>query len=337
MKLDEFAFVNQQLAGMLRCGVPLEGALRQTCHAMQAGQLRTELRLLEEDLARGIPLRQALGARKLPPFYAAMFEVGAASNNLPAMLTLLADYYQQANLIWIRLKGLMVYPVIVLGTSLALSAALAVLYGNVVREWGPGLPEMMGNHTLPDPARLVVNAWLPVALLAAAFSAAVAVLTFPALRNGLRWRLPAFKEARLSQLAAALALMLQNGCSLDQALQLLRQIEAGSPAESEIALWQVRLAEGNKTFPDLARGGVFIPPLFIWLVAVSGEDWVNGFKHAAEIYAARATHRIEMFLYAVLPVSILGLGILILGQITPIARILLVFMNSLGDVDSFGE
>ena len=29
MKLDEFAFVNQQLAGMLRSGLPLEGALRE--------------------------------------------------------------------------------------------------------------------------------------------------------------------------------------------------------------------------------------------------------------------------------------------------------------------
>ena len=34
MKLDEFAFVNQQLAGMLKSGVPLEGALRQLCETI---------------------------------------------------------------------------------------------------------------------------------------------------------------------------------------------------------------------------------------------------------------------------------------------------------------
>jgi type II secretory pathway component PulF len=28
MKLDEFAFLNQQLAGMLKAGIPLETALR---------------------------------------------------------------------------------------------------------------------------------------------------------------------------------------------------------------------------------------------------------------------------------------------------------------------
>ena len=34
MNLDEFAFVNQQLAAMLRDGIPLEGALRQLCEGV---------------------------------------------------------------------------------------------------------------------------------------------------------------------------------------------------------------------------------------------------------------------------------------------------------------
>ena len=57
MKLDEFAFVNQQLAGMLKSGVPLEGALRQLCETMRRGELRDELQAIEADLAQGTPLR----------------------------------------------------------------------------------------------------------------------------------------------------------------------------------------------------------------------------------------------------------------------------------------
>jgi type II secretory pathway component PulF len=56
MKLDEFAFVNRQLADMLRSGIPLEGGLRQLCATMQQGILREELQRLEGDLAKGIPL-----------------------------------------------------------------------------------------------------------------------------------------------------------------------------------------------------------------------------------------------------------------------------------------
>ncbi len=110
MKLDEFAFFNQQLAAMLRDGIPLESALGQLCSSMSRGDLRDELEKLRTDLANGVPIKQALASRKLPPFYVQMIQVGVKSNNLPGVLTLVADYYQRANLIGMRLKGLMIYP-----------------------------------------------------------------------------------------------------------------------------------------------------------------------------------------------------------------------------------
>src|SRR5437763_2203844 len=91
MNYDEFAFFNQQLAVMLRDGIPLEGALKQLCAGMRAGPLRAELQQLEADLARGIPLKQAVEQRTLPPFYVQMVEIGVRSNDLPGVLTLLAD------------------------------------------------------------------------------------------------------------------------------------------------------------------------------------------------------------------------------------------------------
>ncbi len=60
MNLDEFPFVNQQLAGMLKSGIPLEGALKQLCAAMRRGALRGELEKLEADLTQGVPLAEAL-------------------------------------------------------------------------------------------------------------------------------------------------------------------------------------------------------------------------------------------------------------------------------------
>ncbi len=66
MKNDEFAFFNQQLAAMLREGIPLEGALHHLCADMRHGTLRTELEKLGADLARGLPLAEAVRARQLP-------------------------------------------------------------------------------------------------------------------------------------------------------------------------------------------------------------------------------------------------------------------------------
>ena len=41
MNPTELAFVNQQLAAMLRCGIPLEGGLHQLCDTMTRGPLPT--------------------------------------------------------------------------------------------------------------------------------------------------------------------------------------------------------------------------------------------------------------------------------------------------------
>ncbi len=100
MRNDEFGFFNQQLAAMLREGIPLEGALKQLCLGLRVGPLRSELEQLEEDLRRGTPLKEALARRNLPAFYVRMVEIGTRSNDLPGMLTLLADYFHRANALW---------------------------------------------------------------------------------------------------------------------------------------------------------------------------------------------------------------------------------------------
>ena len=69
MNLDEFSFFNHQLAGMLRDGLPLEGAVRQLCRDLGAGRLRTEMTALEADLGSGTPIGEAIQKRQLPLFY----------------------------------------------------------------------------------------------------------------------------------------------------------------------------------------------------------------------------------------------------------------------------
>ena len=84
------------------------------CAGMKSSPLRSEMAELESDLSRGTPLKDAITRRSLPEFYTRMVALGARTNNLPGVLTLVADYYQRANTTWNRLKGLMVYPFLVL-------------------------------------------------------------------------------------------------------------------------------------------------------------------------------------------------------------------------------
>src|SRR3989441_5963262 len=332
MKWDEFAFLNQQLAGMLKTGIPLEGALRQLCETMRRGRLRTELELLQTDLARGAPLREAVAARKLPELYARMVQVGQQGNDLPGMLTLLADYYHRLNAIAARLKGLMVYPAIVLVTTIALFAFLTWLYATLIETF---MPEFLEGYGMPYGVRGSI--WLPVIWLCLLSASFVAALLIPRCRDWLRWRLPAFKEAGFSQFASSMKLMLQNGGQLRDALALMQQLERGTAAGAELERWQTRLAAGHGKFADLAAGGKIFPPLFVWLVAQAGEDLAEGFGRAAEIYYARAAHRVEMLLYAALPVAVLVLGALIFLQTYPLLSLLVGILDSLGGNGGLGS
>jgi type II secretory pathway component PulF len=338
MTHDELAFANHQLAGMLKGGIPLEGALRQLCAEMQRGSLRTELQALEADLVRGTPLGDALGARRLPDFYKAMLQVGARSNDMPGVLTLLADYYHRAHLSWTRLKGVLVYPFIVLATALGVSVVVAVIYQRLTLEVATDITQglLRGQSGIPNTSSLLLSLWAPVGAIAVLCTVGALLVAVPSWRRELRWRFPGFKEAGLSHLASALALMLEKGCTLEQALALLQQVEAGSPIAQELAQWKTRLAAGHKSFAELAGGGRLVPPLFVWLVAGSGEDWVGGFRQAAKVYFDRARHRVEVLLYAALPVSVLALGLMIVTQVLPMARMFAVMMRAVSNTgDAF--
>jgi type II secretory pathway component PulF len=146
------------------------------------------------------------------------------------------------------------------------------------------------------------------------------VLVRPKLRSWLRWQLPGFRDASLWQAASTMGLLINGGCSLEETLALMTQLEPDSVAAGDLARWQARLASGHGDFASMATPTSRFPPLFIWLVASARSDLTAGLKRAAEIYRARADYRTEILMQAVLPVSVLVLGILIFTQVYVLAQ-----------------
>lgn len=323
MKHDEFAFFNQQLAAMLRDGIPLEGALRRLCQEMRRGSLRNELQALEADLAKGTPMAEALQARQLPELYKRMILVGVESGDLPGALTMLADYFQRQHNIWTRLKGLMVYPLIVLFSAFLLSCFFAYVLDHFI--WN-NLESLVGDSRV---APVWVGIWMAPVFIGLALVVALVAIGVSPERRQLRWRLSAFKTASLARVASGIGLMLKNGVPLDGALQLVEELEKGTRAEADIARWRRRLASGHGKFSEMAEASEVFPPLFIWTVAQSGEDLAAGFHRAAELYQSRALYQIEMLLYSALPCSILALAAMIVSQIQPVFSALTSFIKAL--------
>jgi len=322
MNNDEFAFFNRQLAGMLQDGIPIEGAIKKLCEDMRAGPLRQELELLEQSLSRGVPIKEAISGRKLPEFYKTMLRVGVTANDLPGTLILVADYYERANAIWTRLKGLLVYPVIVIAVSLALTTFLCIAFNHFLSNI---------NDFSPVPGIFIVGLWIPPVLMALALVVGLYLIMSPSWRARLRWRIPAFREASLSQLAAAMALMLRKGTPLPEALATAEALESGTEAAAALSDWRHLIESGAGSFRGLPVLKPF-PPLFVWMLQKSPDQPAEAFQEAAELYSTRAGYRIELALYGALPVSMLLLGQMIFWQMAPMLRSFIFIMNSFGDM-----
>lgn len=323
MNYDEFAFFNQQLASMLREGIPLEGALKQLCAGLNDAGLRAELGALESDLSGGTSLKDALARRRLPELYARMVDIGARSNDLPGVLILLADHYQRASTLWSRLKGLTLYPFIVVGVALVLTLALSKVFER--------FQEVSTSQFLyARPLHLIISPWMPPLALAILLALGLCGVFIPSWRAWLRWKLPGFREASLAQLASAMALMLKKGTPLPDALALAEAMESNSPAGRALGYWRYLVVNGlgkPAQWPESIRP---LPPMFLWLVGKGGENLPAGFEKASQIYQARASYKIEMALYGALPVSILLLGQMVFWQVVPVFQSLIWMMNALG-------
>jgi type II secretory pathway component PulF len=188
------------------------------------------------------------------------------------------------------------------------------------------LQSLVGRHTIPA---VSAGLWMSPVFIALTLVVVLAGIVFSPARRMLRWRLPAFREVSLAQVASAMWLMLKNGVPLDDALALVQQLEKGTIAEEEIARWRQQLASGRGKFSEMATASKTFPPLFIWTIAQSGEDLVSGFRHAAEMFHSRAMYRSELLLYSALPCCILALAAMIMAQIQPVFAALITFLNAL--------
>jgi type IV pilus assembly protein PilC len=317
MKYDEFAFFNQQLAAMLRDGIPLEGALRRLCQEMRAGSLRTELEALELDLAKGTPMADALEARQLPELYKRMILVGVKSGDLPGALTMLADYFQRQNNVWTRLKSMMTYPLIVMFVAFLISTVIAFAWSCVI---GPAFKDVFAGMGMMLPGATMFafatlrTIWVFPTLLGILFLFMASIVFLPGMRGKFLWRLPAFREATISRIAASLTLLLKNGVNLPDSIGLVEQLETSTSAAADLNQWRKNLAGGTAKFSEVAAVNRLIPPLFVWVVASAGEDLAAGFNRASEIYHSRAIYRTEVALYSVLPIASLFLGAIVISQ-----------------------
>ena len=127
MNTEELAFVNRQLAGMLKSGIPLEAGLKKMTESMSSGRLKDQLGQLGTRLEKGQAVEQAVEGLDLPDTYKRLLVLGQESQSMPKVLSCVADYYERIGTLVTRLRGLAIYPMLILICGLLVAALMAFL------------------------------------------------------------------------------------------------------------------------------------------------------------------------------------------------------------------
>jgi len=313
MNHDELAVVCEQLAGMLRVGMTLPVALRQTAATLPRGRMRRELERVESRLAEGQPIASAMAESRFPVLMKQAFAFGADEVVLAETLAMAAAHFRRHHELWSRTRllvlhggGLLLIGIGCVTVTLTLVASIKFC---LAPDYFPLFEPM--NALGYSQSSASSFGWLysllwPLAawLLAGIVLVGSALAIFNrAVRERLFWRLPGAKETQLCLLASAIALMLRRGRTLPEALEVVLASTSRHPAWDDLRYWQQRLADGYVGLWETTNRYKWFPPLFVWLIDRDGQDLEFGFRRTAEIYEARAIYKTTLWQQCLLPIG----------------------------------
>ena len=334
MNTEELAFVNRQLAGMLKSGIPLEAGLKKMTESMSSGRLKDQLAQLGSRLEKGQSVEQAVEGLDLPDTYKRLLVLGQESQSMPKVLSCVADYYERIGTLATRLRGLAIYPMLILVCGLLVAGLMAFL-SSMLKNDVADLTDssMMGRSEL---SQFFGSSWIsifPMGVFAVSFLFYVIALRSQKMRRYFSWKIPMLRDATLAQYAALSETLLASGARLPEVVGMVRKLEAGSAMETDLAQIEQNLAGGHADYDSASRGCRTIPNFFNWIVAQAGEEVASGFGHARIIYTSRAESKMQAFLYCFLPVNILLVGGLLLFFFLPFFD---VFTDLINMMDNLG-
>ncbi|WP_162066356.1 type II secretion system F family protein [Burkholderia sp. THE68] len=283
-KAGEVTLFTRQLAGLLRAGLPLAGALELLAGSATGGGLPRIVRALARDITRGVPFSAALAQHPsaFGALYCQLVAVGEVAGALASVLARLADDRERAASQRARLRASLTYPVMVLLLSLAITAGLLI---GVVPTFktifdGFGAP-------LPAPTRFVLalsdgvaNVGVPfvVACACAAIVVSRWIRRSPAARESadrLVLRLPLagrlLRALAVARWSRALGTLLAAGTPLSDAFDSLAHATGNRVFDRATVDIAARLRNGERLAAAMRASGCF-PQDVVQPIAVAEES-----------------------------------------------------------------
>jgi type IV pilus assembly protein PilC len=320
----EFLVFNQELATLLRAGMPLVQSLDLLRRRIDSPTFRGVLDDVYEKVRSGMALSDAFGAQAglFPRVYTASLLAGERSGNLDAVLRRYVEYSKIIATMKRKTISALVYPAILTGLAL-------VLVSIIVLKVVPAFSDFYGSFgaDLPLATRIVVGVsnfvrsqfWLIVIVLGGAFVFSVGwvrraghqatlhrlLLTIPMLGDVAR-------KFSTSQMARTLATLLGGGLPLVNALDIASHSVGNQYMAGQLQVVSSRVREGESFAAALGARGVF-PDVAVKMAEVGEstgalQDMLNT---VADFYDEEISTNMERFVTLVEPVLLVIMGIVI--------------------------
>ncbi len=307
ISLDDLVALNDEIAGLVLAGVPLEMGLASWGGDLP-GQLGRTVTRLGQSIGEGRSLSQSLADQgdQIPPVYHAIVTAGLKSGRLPAALESLAHSARNLKEVRGAIGLAVLYPLIIvlvayflflLTFSFVIPKLLSFYESTPPTFWAAiarGAAWLYGEIPIPGTDRVVFAALFPpLVLVGAAFFWWLRTRRAMVLDMGSAgWWLccvplagRVVRHARAASLAEILGLLVEHGVPLHEAVVLA----AGCTADRRLMRSATRLSgllEQGGVPDEVAKQLQGFPPLLAWLISSGGrqQTFTAMARHTADTY-----------------------------------------------------
>jgi general secretion pathway protein F len=336
--IEQLTALNDEIASLVRGGVPLELGLREL-GADSAGALAEISRTLSTRMSGGASLVEALQAeeRRLPAVYRTVVEAGLRAGRLPAALESISNYARELVELRRKISLALLYPLVV--TALAYGLFLVVIADLIerLRETYEvfQIPLHWSLATMVSVAAFAVAWWwMPPLLMVLAIvwwmtTGGAHILNFNGPARPLAW-IPGvgvisrrFQFANFSDL---LALLVEHEVPLPEGLRLTADAAGDNRLGRSARELATAVEQGRgPSAGQISRFG--FPPFLAWVLTCGqqGRGLVRLLRHAGAVYRRRAESQANWFklMFPILTALVIGGGVTALYALTlfgPLAR-----------------
>lgn len=341
--VESFLHFNQQLAALVRAGLPILQAISMLARRQSHPVLRSVLRDVEARIREGTPLSQAFASRSdvFPRLYVAAILAGERSGNLDEMLSRYITYTKQMVALKRRVRAATAYPIFLLG---ALILLVAVMTGFVIPRFRIIYEDFGGE--LPAITQIVLavgqgvreNLWWSVPALLALFLGVTlwrrterGRLTLDALVLKLPIIGPIVRDLAVAQLARSLATLLQGGITLVESFRVASETLTNRVLARTSGVVLRRLQEGHAFAESLEEAG-WMPPLAIDIVRVGERagSLAEMLDELAAFYDAELEVKLNQVTTLIQPVLLVMMAGLVTFVLLSMYLPLFTFISTLG-------